>query len=135
MWLSAVGRGMKKVEKHCARAASCEKRKKTPLISYVTGKRKSSKKPDLLITLEAYYVINDCDVRRSVSVANLNAKEKKVFCDQQPGEENNTAEQSDELQQLYCTYMKTILTMQVYVFVTVILSHVANAIAYFDTEC
>ena len=42
---------------------------------------------------------------------------------------------STELQQLYCTYMKTILTMQVYVFVTVILSHVANAIAYFDTEC
>ena len=50
------------------------------------------KKPDLLDQFETYYVINDCDVRKGVSVANLNAKEKKgLFFDQQPSKQNNAA--------------------------------------------
>ena len=74
-----------------------KKEKKAPLVSYVTGKRKLPKKPDLLDHSGTYYVINDCKVIRGVSVANLNVKEKKVYCDQQPSEQNNTAEQSDKI--------------------------------------
>ena len=85
-----------------ARTTSREKRIKAPLISYVTGKQKSSKKLDLLNHCGTFYVINDYDVRKSVSVANLKAKGNKVFfLDQHPSEQNNTAEQSDKLQQLY----------------------------------
>ena len=72
--------------------------KKAPLISYVTGKRK---KQDSLDYSGIYFDLNDCEVRRGMSVANLNAKGKKVFCDHQLSEQNNTAEQSDKLQQLY----------------------------------
>ena len=77
-----------------------KKEKKAPLISFVTGKQKSSKKQDLLDHSGTYYVINDCNVRRGISVANLNAKEKVFFFDQQPSKQN-TAEQSDKSQQLY----------------------------------
>ena len=60
------------------RAISCEKR-----TSYVTGKRKSSKKLDLLNHSRTYYVINDSDIRKGMLVANLTVKEK-VFFYQQP---------------------------------------------------
>ena len=46
---------------------------------YVTGKQKSSKKLDLLNHSGTYYVINDCDVRKGVLVANLTVKKKRSF--------------------------------------------------------
>ena len=46
------------------------------LYNWQTGKQKSSKKLDQSGT---YYVINDCDVRRGVFVANINAKRKGLF--------------------------------------------------------
>ena len=71
-------------------------------MSYVTGKRKSSKKLDLPDQSGTYYVIKNCDVRTAVLVANLNAKGKKhLFFDQQPSEQNSAVKQSDKLQQLY----------------------------------
>ena len=85
-----------------ARIISREKRIKAPLISYVTRKQKSLKNLNLLDHSGTYYVINDYDVRKSISVANLNAKRNKAFFfDQHLCEQNNTAEQSDNLQQLY----------------------------------
>ena len=70
------------------------KRKKSTANKLRNRKQKSSKKPDLLNHCETYYVINDCNERGGVSVANLNAKAKKIFFfDQQPSEQNNTAEQ------------------------------------------
>ena len=47
-----------------------------------------------------YYVINDCDIRKDVLVANVTAKEK-VFFLSTAKRTNNTAEQSDKLRQLY----------------------------------
>ena len=79
-----------------------KKQKKPPLIRYVTGKRKSSRKLDLLDHSGTYYVLKDWDIRKRLFVPNLNVKNKKVFFfDQQQSEQNNTAEQSDELLQLY----------------------------------
>ena len=62
-----------------ARTTLRDTEKKTPLISYVTGKQKSSKKQDSIDHSGTCYVINDCDIRKGVSVANLNAKEKSSF--------------------------------------------------------
>ena len=61
----------KKLERH-----QVEKEKKAPLIIYVTGKRKSSKKLDSLDHSGPCYVINNYDVRKGGLVADLNAKEK-----------------------------------------------------------
>ena len=74
-----------------------KKRKKITLISCVTGKQKSLKKQDLLDHSGTSYVINSCDVRRGISVANLNVNKKSFFCDQQSSEQNITAEQSDKI--------------------------------------
>ena len=60
----------KKLEQH-----HVKKEKKT-LISYLIGKRKFSKKPESLDQSGTYYVINNCDVKRGVSVTNPNAKGK-----------------------------------------------------------
>ena len=74
--------------------------KKALLISYVTDKQKSLKELDLLEHCETYYVTNNCDVRKSMLVANLIANEKRslfFFSDQQPSKQNNTAEQCDKI--------------------------------------
>ena len=90
--------------------------KKAPLISCVTSKRKSSKELNLLDHSGTYYVINDCDVRKGVFVANLMQRKKRSFFDQQPSEQNNTAEQSNKLQQVYI--YENLLTRQISLFVT-----------------
>ena len=91
--------------------------KKALLISYVTGKRKSTKKPDLLDQFGTYYVINDCDVTKDVSVANLNAKEKKVFFSIS-SRANKIIQQNKAINYINYTYMKTNLTTQISLFVT-----------------
>ena len=83
-----------------------EKGKKALPISYVTGKRKSSKKLGLLDHSGTYYLINNCDEEKGVFEANLNAKGKRSFfsinC-----QENRTIRQSKAINYSKYTHMKS----------------------------
>ena len=79
-----------------------EKKKKSTVNKLPKLQTKIFKETNLLDDSRTSYVINDCDVRSAVSVANLKCEGRKcLFCDQQLSEPNNAAEPTDKLQQLY----------------------------------
>ena len=86
-------------------------------ISYVTAYQKSSKKTDSLNHSETYCVINDCDVKRGVSVANPNAKENRSFFFIN-SRANKIIRHNKAINYSNYTYMKTIPTMQIDLFMT-----------------
>ena len=75
------------------------------------------KKPDLLDQFGTYYVTNDCDVRKDVSVANLNAKKKWSFFSIS-SRANKIIQQTKAINYSNYTNMKTILSTQISLFVT-----------------